>query len=295
MTNLKEVRVRIASVKSTRQITSAMKMVSASKLRKGQIAISHLKPYEENLNLVLNAVQRTLNPNEINALFIAKPITDALVIVIASSRGLCGTFNSHVGRSAVNHINKLTQEGYNTKLWVIGKKAEDFIYKSKHPIDRTEHQLIDHINAEKSFALARDIIKLFEDSSFQRIDIIYNKSKKATFYDAQIEQLLPILSAETPAINSKKDIAEELEYILEPSTKEVMDKLANKSIEIKLFSCLLESFTSEQGARMAAMHKATDNATELLKNLSLVYNKIRQSSITNELVEIISGSEALNS
>jgi F-type H+-transporting ATPase subunit gamma len=293
MANLKEVRVRIASIKSTRQITSAMKMVSASKLRKGQNAIMALRPYEENLRQILNNINKGIETSEKNVLCLPKPVTDALVIIVGANKGLCGTFNSHLIKATVSHIRDLKQLGYNVKLWIIGKKAEDFFKKSNIPILKTYHHLIDNVTVEGTFSLADEAMKLIESGTFQKIDVVYNRFKNAAYYEIIKEQFLPMLM-ESSGPDQQDDVAGGLGYIMEPSRKEIFEELVPKSIRTYMYRILLDSFASEQGARMTAMHKATDNATELLKNLTITYNKVRQSSITNEIVEIVGGAEALN-
>ncbi|TVQ88924.1 MAG: ATP synthase F1 subunit gamma [Bacteroidetes bacterium] len=291
MANLKEVRVRIASIKSTRQITSAMKMVSASKLRKGQNAILNLRPYEEQLRLTLDKINQTLKPEEKNVLCLQKPVKSALVIVVAANKGLCGTFNSNLLKASVNHLRKLKDEGYEIKLWLIGKKAEEFFVRSNFTILETHHDIIDHINFESAFKLARKAMKLIEDDAFQKIDVVYNQFKNPAVYKLITEQFLPIHIPDAPESELSED---DFGYIMEPSRKELLDELIPKVIQTYMYRLLLDSFASEQGARMSAMHKATDNATELLKNLTITYNKVRQANITNEIVEIVGGAEALN-
>jgi F-type H+-transporting ATPase subunit gamma len=294
MANLKEVRVRIASIKSTRQITSAMKMVSASKLRKGQNAILNLRPYEENLRKILNNINKGLEPGERNNLCIPKKGDDALVVIIAGNKGLCGTFNSHLIKAAVNHIRELLQQGYKLKLWIAGRKAEDFFKKSTYPILKTFHPQIDNVTVEGAFSMAREAMQLIENGTFQKIDVVYNRFKNAAVYEIRREQFLPMIMEHAVVNDPDHELQEGFGYIMEPSRKEILDELVPKSIETYMYRILLDSYASEQGARMTAMHKATDNATELLKNLTITYNKVRQSSITNEIVEIVSGAEALN-
>jgi F-type H+-transporting ATPase subunit gamma len=294
MANLKEVRVRIASIKSTRQITSAMKMVSASKLRKGQNAIMSLRPYEEQLTNILSNLNRGLSELDKNVLCTPKPVKDALVVLVAGNKGLCGTFNSHLFKRAVLHLRELKDQGYNLKIWLIGKKAEDFFKKSNYEILGSNHGLIEKVEVEATFDFARELMKYIENNTFQKIDFVYNQFVNAARYDLIAEQILPMAidaSAESQGLTKEK---EEMDYILEPSKKDILDELVPKVIQTYIYRILLDSYASEQGARMTAMHKATDNATELLKNLTITYNKVRQSSITNEIVEIVGGAEALN-
>ncbi len=295
MANLKEVRSRIASIKSTRQITSAMKMVSASKLRKGQNAIHNLRPYEEQLRLILNNVNKGLKEEDKNILCSPKPVSDALVVVVASNKGLCGTFNSHLLKKTVKHILILKEQGFKVKLWIIGKKAEDFFKKTNYPVDGLFHDLIDKVTFENAFKFANQAMVNIENGTFQRIDFVYNRFVNAATYDIIAEQILPLtLENNSDDMGRSVKKGEEVEYILEPSKKEIMNELVPKVIQTYIYRILLDSYASEQGARMTSMHKATDNATELLKNLTITYNKVRQSSITNEIVEIVGGAEALN-
>jgi len=295
MANLKEVRNRIASIKSTRQITSAMKMVSASKLRKGQNAIQNLRPYEEQLRLILNNVNKGLSEEDMNVLCTPKPVSDVLVVVVAANKGLCGTFNAHLLKKTANHIRGLKEQGFGVKLWLIGKKAEDFFRKTNYPVDGLYHELIDKVAFEDAFNFANLAMENIENNNFQRIDFVYNRFVNAAKYDIIAEQILPLTLENTAEdIDRSPKNREEVEYILEPSKKDIMDGLVPKVIQTYIYRILLDSYASEQGARMTAMHKATDNATELLKNLTITYNKVRQSSITNEIVEIVGGAEALN-
>ncbi len=294
MANLKEVRVRIASIKSTRQITSAMKMVSASKLRKGQNAILNLRPYEEQLRNLLNNINKGLRQDEKNVLCTAqKTVTDVLVIVMTANKGLCGTFNSNLIKRAVEHLREQKEKGYNIKLWLVGKKGEDFFKKSNYVIEECFHDLIETVSVDDSFDFARKVMQQIENGTFQRVEVVYNKFVNAARFELLVEQILPMHLESSEEEDAEED--EKFGYILEPSKKEILDELVPKVIQTYIYRILLDSFTSEQGARMTAMHKATDNATELLKNLTITYNKVRQSSITNEIVEIVGGAEALNS
>ncbi len=294
MANLKEVRSRIASIKSTRQITSAMKMVSASKLRKGQNAMTSLIPYEKQLRLILNNVFNGSDKENKNNLCIPGQGKDVLVIVIASNKGLCGTFNSHLLKKTVIHLRELREKGDNVKIWLVGKKAEDFFKKTDYEIDTCFHEVIDNVTSEKAFELGHRAMEAFKNGTFRQVNIIYNHFFNAARYDFTSEQLLPVVIEDFTDESAQSSDDEDVKYIIEPSRKEIMDQLVPKVLQTYLYRILLDSYISEQGARMAAMHKATDNATELLKNLTITYNKVRQSSITNEIVEIVGGAEALN-
>jgi F-type H+-transporting ATPase subunit gamma len=294
MANLKEVRVRIASIKSTRQITSAMKMVSASKLRKGQVAIQNLRPYEEQLRLILNNINQGLQEEDKNILCAEQPVNDVLVVIVSANKGLCGTFNTNIIKRAAIHLKALKEKGYNISLWFIGKKAEEFFRRSNYKILGTSHDLIEKVSVDASFEYASRAMKDIENHTFQRIDFVYNKFINAARYDLMAEQVMPLVLARVTDGEATPADKGEVEYILEPSKKQIMDELVPKVIKTYIYRILLDSYASENGARMTAMHKATDNATELLKNLTITYNKVRQSSITNEIVEIVGGAEALN-
>ena len=295
MANLKEVRVRIASIKSTRQITSAMKMVSASKLRKGQNAIQNLRPYEEQLRQILDNINKGLKQEDKNVLCLPKPAKQVLVILVAANKGLCGTFNSNLAKKTVTHLRELKEQNYEPRLWIIGRKAEEFFKKSTYIIDECFHDLIDTVTVDDAFAFARRAMEVIEKGVYQKVDIVYTQFINAATYKLFAEQVLPMALDSSPYSEPEAGNEDDFEYILEPSRKEILDELVPKVIQTYFYRILLDSFTSEQGARMTAMHKATDNATELLKNLTITYNKVRQASITNEIVEIVGGAEALNS
>lgn len=293
MANLKEVRVRIASIKSTRQITSAMKMVSASKLRKGQNAIQNLGPYEAQLRNILNNINQGLKMEDKNVLCTTRPVKDVLVIIVAGNKGLCGTFNANLIKKAVTHLKTLKEKGYTITLWIAGKKAEEFFLKTNYTVEEYFHDLIDNVKFQPAFEFARKAMAAIESGKYQKIDVVYNRFINAASYQIIAEQLLPItLNTDQQSDEDARDL--EFDYILEPSRKEILDELVPKVVQTFVYRILLDSYTSEHGARMTAMHKATDNATELLKNLTITYNKVRQSSITNEIVEIVGGAEALN-
>lgn len=294
MANLKEIRTRIASVTSTRQITSAMKMVSAAKFRKAQDAIVQLRPYANKLHMILSMLGDALKEDEENIFVSEKPQEKILLIVITSNRGLCGGFNS----SVIKNTMKLISENYsaqarnnNISLLIIGKKAEDFFKKLNIKIIDTRNDLFDHLNYDNASAVARELIQKYTDGEFDRIEIIYNQFKNAAVQILTNEQFLPI-SIETSE-EKKPGITGITNYIFEPSKEYLVRELIPKSLKLQFFKALLDSNASEHGARMTAMHKATDNATELLKDLKLEYNKARQASITNEILEIVSGANAL--
>lgn len=293
MPNLKEVRTRIASIKSTRQITSAMKMVSASKLRKGQNAILSLRPYAGQLKQMLDHLNAQLPEKEKNVLCVQQPIQRVLVLVFTSNKGLCGNFNASVVKGASVHIRSLEAQGFEVSLWTIGRRGDEFFRKSKHNILHTTHEIVDHVSFEKAQSIAHEVMDLVRNQTFQRVDVVYSSFKNAAQQELVMKPFLPMQNeAGTPSVADPQSAP--FGYILEPGLKEILDDLLPKSIETLLYSFLLDSYASEHGARMTAMHQATDNATELLKNLTITYNKVRQASITREIVEIVSGAEALN-
>ena len=300
MANLKEIRVRISSVRSTRQITSAMKMVSAAKLRKAQDAIIQMRPYADKLKDILNHLISSLENREINNVYNnVRPVNKVLLVVIASNKGLCGAFNSNVFK----RVNNIIGEKYSSQLEeknlnfiAIGRKAEDFLKSKKYPIVNSYNNLLDNLTYENALPVITRIMKDFAEKKYDKIELIYNQFKNTAVQILTTEEFLPVINHPQPDYEEEKPGREHhTDYILEPSKKEIINELIPKTLKIQFFKSLLDSNASEHGARMTAMHKATDNATELLKDLQLQYNKARQSSITNEILEIVSGAEALKS
>lgn len=294
MANLKEVRIRIASVKSTQQITSAMKMVAASKLRKAQNAIIKLRPFAGKLAGLLQKLSASLDDgieNEYGEQRIPKKV---LIIVIASNRGLCGAFNANIIKSTnkliENTFSQASKAG-NLQLVTIGKKVTEYYHKKTIKVLASYDDIFDNLTFENIAPIAEGFMKAFADKEFDHIIIVYNQFKNAVVQRIVNEQFLPI---EPPAITpATKGVA--LDYIFEPGKEEIVNALIPKSLKIQLYKALLDSFASEQGARMTSMQQATDNATDLLKELQLAYNKARQWAITKEILEIVSGAEALKS
>ncbi len=283
MASLKEIRTRISSVESTKQITSAMKMVSAAKLRKAQDAITHMRPYSEKLEEILINVSQDTNPNE-NIYAKERKVKNVLVIPVASNRGLCGAFNANIVKKVIYLINN-DYKNFNLSFYPIGKKVNELLKSKKIKFDRDNHKILDNITFENAANLALEIMKDYADGKFDKIVFIYNKFKNAAVQEITIEQFLPIqLKKETTIFN---------DYIYEPEKETIIHDIIPKSLKTKVFKIILETIASEHGARMTAMHKATDNATELGKELLLQYNKARQASITNEILEIVGGAEAL--
>ncbi|WP_343635912.1 ATP synthase F1 subunit gamma [Fluviicola sp.] len=290
MPNLKEIRNRITSVGSTMQITSAMKMVSAAKLKRAQDAITQMRPYAEKLQEILGNLTASLDISE-NALAAARPVENVLIIAITSNRGLCGGFNNNI----IKRVNLAINEEYanaNVSLLALGKKAKDAFKRSNMYFETSGTGIVDDIFADLSFGnvsvIADFAMKSFLEKKFDKVVVIYNSFINAASQEVVEEQLLPIVPTE------QKDDKQAGDYIFEPSKEEIVEELIPKTLKIQLFKALLDSNASEHGARMTAMHKATDNAKELQRSLKLSYNKARQAAITNEILEIVGGAEALN-
>ena len=293
MANLKEIRIRIQSVKSTRQITSAMKMVSAAKLRKAQDAIIQMRPYANKLHEILMNLSKTLESDLDNKYAEIREISNVLLVVITSNRGLCGAFNSNVVKKTLQLIEEdYRQHKPNTTIDImaIGKKGADLLKSKGTPANSIYHHLFDNLTFENVIPVVYQILKAFTSKKYDKIDLIYNQFKNAATQEITREEFLPI--QRTPQFEDQFET--NLDYILEPSKVEIVRELIPKSLKIQFFKALLESHASEHGARMTAMHKATDNATDLIRDLQLNYNKARQSAITKEILEIVSGAEALN-
>ncbi len=283
MANLKEIRNRIASVSSTMQITSAMKMVSAAKLKKAQDAITAMRPYANKLTELLQNLSATLDADSGSKYSEQRELKNVLIVAITSNRGLCGAFNSNIIKQA-----NLVAERYdaNVSVVAIGKKANDALSNNFEVISN-QSPVYDDLTFDNVAEIAEMLMEQFESKAFDKIEIIYNKFKNAATQEIMTEQFLPIEPLEG-------DTNANLDYIFEPSKEEIVETLIPKSLKTQLYKSIRDSFASEHGARMTAMHKATDNATELRDQLKLTYNKARQASITNEILEIVGGAEALN-
>jgi F-type H+-transporting ATPase subunit gamma len=293
MASLKEVRIRITSVGSTQQITKAMKMVSAAKLRRAQDAIVKMRPYASKLKEILENLSGSLDSNDAGPYSKVRPVNKVLIIAITSNRGLCGGFNANIIRAA----NRLITADYagqakskNLKVLAIGKKASDFYAKNPSIYSGNHNTLFANLTFESVSEIANTIMKEFVEGAYDKVELIYNQFKNAAVQVVVTEQLLPIQPA---ALAAGKKAEKPVDYILEPSQIEIVEQLIPLSIKTQLFKALLDSHASEHGARMTAMNKATDNAAELLKQLKLSYNKARQAAITNEILEIVGGAEAL--
>lgn len=285
MANLKELRSRITSVSSTMQITSAMKMVSAAKLSKAQDAITAMRPYAEKLSELLQNLSATLDSDQSSKYSEQREVNNVLIVAVSSNRGLAGAFNSNIVK-AVKQLAADEYRGKNIDVMTIGKKANDILKKS-FDIHRNNNKIYDDLSFDNVVEIAEELMTEFVEGKYDKIVLVYNQFKNAATQIVMKEQFLPIVPVET-------DEEVVLDYIFEPSKEEIVHELIPKSLKMQIFKALRDSFASEHGARMTAMHKATDNATELRDSLKLSYNKARQASITNEILEIVGGAEALN-
>ena len=286
MANLKEIRNRISSVSSTMQITSAMKMVSAAKLKKAQDAITTMRPYADKQTELLQSLSATLD-GDIGSDYTAdREVKKVLLVAISSNRGLAGAFNSNIVKSSLSLINE-TYKGKQIDFFTLGKKANDVLNKEQTVIENNI-EIFDELTYDHNAKIAQKLMDLFTDGAYDKIILVYNKFKNAATQIVMNEQFLPIVSNQ--ASGEKAEVAD---YIFEPSKEKIVEELIPKSLKMQLFKALRDSSASEHGARMTAMHKATDNATELRDALTLQYNKARQAAITNEILEIVGGAEAL--
>ncbi|TRX01754.1 ATP synthase F1 subunit gamma [Flavobacterium gawalongense] len=285
MANLKEIRNRITSVSSTMQITSAMKMVSAAKLKKAQDAITAMRPYAEKLTELLQNLSATLEGDAGGEFTTQREIKKVLVVAITSNRGLCGAFNTNVIKEAKSRSEFYA--GKQVDIFAIGKKGNDVLSKSLSIVDN-QSAIFDALTFDNVAKIADILTEKFVSGEYDKIELIYNQFKNAATQIVQTEQFLPLAPIKSDLTVSAGD------YIFEPSKEEIVLTLIPKSLKTQLYKGIRDSFASEHGARMTAMHKATDNATELRNQLKLTYNKARQASITNEILEIVGGAEALN-
>ena len=286
MANLKEIRNRITSIKSTMQITSAMKMVSAAKLKKAQDAITAMRPYSSKLTELLQNLSATLDSDASGAYSTQREVSKVLLVVITSNRGLCGGFNSSITKKVIATI----QEKYSNAsvdLFTIGKKGTDVLSKTQTVI-ATRNEIFDDLTFDNVAVVAEELMEMYTDGTYDKIEVVYNQFKNAATQIPQVEQFLPIKPIEDGDANAVNS-----DYIFDPSKEEIVLALIPKSLKTQLYKALRDSFASEHGARMTAMHKATDNATDLRDELLLTYNKARQAAITNEILEIVGGAEAL--
>ena len=283
MPNLKEIRNRITSVKSTMQITSAMKMVSAAKLKKAQDAITAMRPYADKLTELLQNLSASLDAESAGIYAEERELEKVLIVPITSNKGLCGTFNANIIKQSVSllHGEYGNQE---VSFLTIGKKGNDILSK-RHRIEENRSDIFNDLTFINAAGIAEQLMTFYREGTYDRIVLIYNKFKNAATQIVMTEQFLPIQPIEGQ--QSATD------YILEPDEKEIVAELIPKSLKTQLFKAIRDSFASEHGARMTAMHKATENASEMKDQLTLTYNKARQAAITNEILEIVGGAEAL--
>jgi F-type H+-transporting ATPase subunit gamma len=284
MANLKEIRNRITSVSSTMQITSAMKMVSAAKLKKAQDAITAMRPYAEKLTELLQNLSSTLDGDTGGEYTKQRDIKKVLVIAVTSNRGLCGAFNTNVIKEVKSRAELYA--GKQVDVFAIGKKGNDVLKKTLTIADN-QSGIFDDLTFDNVAAIAESLTAKFISGEYDKIELVYNQFKNAATQIIQTEQFLPL----APIVSDKVSTAGD--YIFEPSKEEIVLTLIPKSLKTQLYKAIRDSFASEHGARMTAMHKATDNATELRDQLKLTYNKARQAAITNEILEIVGGAEAL--
>ena len=285
MANLKEIRSRITSVSSTMQITSAMKMVSAAKLKRAQDAITAMRPYAQKLTELLQSLSATLEEGAGGDFTTQREVQNVLVVAITSNRGLSGAFNSNVVKETRRMLDT-KYAGKKVDFITIGKKGHDVI--SKNNLVLTNHNAVfDALTFENVAVIADELMLIFKEGRYDKIELVYNQFKNAATQIIQVEQFLPLQAIASDVVVPSVD------YIFEPSKEEIVLTLIPKMLKMQLYKALRDSFAAEHGARMTAMHKATDNATELRDQLKLTYNKARQAAITNEILEIVGGAEAL--
>lgn len=291
MANLKETRTRITSVSSTQQITKAMKLVSATKLRKAQSAITQMRPYAEKLKTILGNLSGSIEDASLAKYFEEREVEKVLIVVMTSDRGLCGAFNANVIKRVKNLLatryQSLPKE--NITLLFCGKKGADILSKMGYPNDHSFKDIFQKLDAANVFAFADALLERFTNKEFDRVEIVYNHFKNAATQVVTTEQFLPVDLEEFKSESKTNN-----DYIFEPSKVEILGDLVPRSLKTQIYKSLLDSFASEHGARMVAMDKATENAGDLLKALRLAYNQARQAAITKELSEIVGGAAALN-
>ena len=291
MPNLKEIRNRIVSVGSTMQITSAMKMVSAAKLKRAQDAVTKLRPYAAKLKELLQNLSAVTDPSE-NKFAKINDSKSVLIVAVTSNRGLCGGFNNNIIKRVQYLIQNDLKEN-DVKVLCLGKKVKDVIKKTPNYFITEELSAVEDIFSDLTFdrasTIANELMELYKQQQFSKIVVVYNRFVNAATQAIETEQFLPVLE-----VKQEEGVSVAQDYIFEPNKDDLVAVLIPKSLKIKLFKALLDSNASENGARMTAMHKATDNANDLQKSLKLSYNKARQAAITNEILEIVGGAEALN-
>ncbi len=282
MANLKEIRARISSISSTMQITSAMKMVSAAKLKKATDAIVMLRPYSEKLQEIIGNVGSTADLESVGTFIVEREVQKVLYIVVTSNKGLAGAFNS----SVIKELNvNISNENHEVEILAVGKKVFDAVRRSRTVFDN-QSAIFDGMSFQVVSNFMEHVMKSYKEGQFDKVYVIYNKFINAATQEVQTEQVLPLVMAE-------KEGALNTDYLFEPNAAEILNVLIPKSIKTQVYKAILDSIASEHGARMTAMHKATDNAEALRNDLKIFYNKARQAAITNEILEIVGGAEAL--
>lgn len=285
MANLKEIRNRIVSIGSTMKITSAMKMVSAAKLKKAQDAITNMRPYANKLTELLQNLSATLDGDAGSVFAEKREVKKVLLVVITSNRGLCGAFNSNIVKETL-HVAKEKYNNASITVFTIGKKGHDSLVKTNEVL-ANHNEIFDDLSFDNAANIAQEIMDAYTEGKFDKIDLVYNQFKNAANQIPTHEAFLPIESEATETVNNT-------DYIFEPSKVMIVETLIPKSLKMQLYKALRDSYAAEHGARMTAMHKATDNAGEMKEELTLTYNKARQAAITGEILEIVGGAEALN-
>ena len=286
MANLKEIRLRITSVGSTMQITSAMKMVSAAKLKRAQDAIIQMRPYANKLTELLKNLSASLDSSDGGVYTQEREIKNVLLVTVTSNRGLCGGFNAYIMKKATALINE-EYANANVNILSIGKKSSEHFTKNGFNVESTHDALFADLTFDNTSRVAEGIMERFVQGDYDKVVLVYNQFKNAATQIIMTENFLPVQAAEN-------DSEAVVDYIFEPTKQEIVEQLIPKSLKTQLFKAVLDSHAAEHGARMTAMHKATDNASELKKELTLTYNKARQAAITNEILEIVGGAEALS-
>ncbi|NQU86126.1 MAG: ATP synthase F1 subunit gamma [Mariniphaga sp.] len=290
MAGLKEIRIRIASIKTTRQVTSAMKMVSAAKLKKTQDAIMQIRPYADKMYQILSSLSTSLESSEDSAYTQARECNKVLVVLISSNRGLCGGFNSNVSKKAAElaytKYSQQLQQG-NIDFLAVGKQGERQLKHFKLNVAGNKNELFEELTFDNVSAIATEVMQKFANGEYDCVELVYNQFKNAAVQIGTAEKFLPVEMEEGEEETTNFD------FIYEPSKEYIIQELIPRSLKIQFYKALLDSHAAEHGARMTAMHQATDNASEMLNDLTLQYNKARQATITNEILEIVSGAEAL--
>ena len=285
MATLREIRRRISSIQSTQQITKAMKMVAAAKLRRAQERAVSMRPYTEKLDeMVSNLVANIENTND--ALLLEKPVERVLLVVVTADKGLCGMFNSSVIKESVKKINLMHDK--KVQVFPVGKKSLEYFSKRDYDIYASKNDFFNHLQFEDALEISKGLIQAYRENTFDKIEIVYNKFISAVRQELKVEQFLPLVRTEEPE-NEKSDV----DYLYEPNKHKILSAIIPKHLNVQIWKILAESNAAEHAARMTAMENATENAEEILGKLTLTYNRARQTAITTELTEIVGGAEAL--